>query len=56
MQYLQGGQEQPDNITDYKRRTKWCNNYAETGQLINFFTSKKTKNKNKQKKERKKDR
>ena len=35
-----GGQEQPDNVAEYKPRTKWCNNYAEDRQLINLFTPK----------------
>ena len=35
-----GGQEQPDNVAEYKTRTKWCNNYAEDRQLINLFTPK----------------
>ena len=38
--FWRGRQEQPDNVTDYKPRTKWCNNYAESRQLINVFTPK----------------
>ena len=38
--FWRGRQEQPDNVTDYKPRTKWCNNYAESRQLINLFTQK----------------
>ena len=38
--FWRGRQEQPDNVTDYKPRTKWCNNYAEVRQLINLFTPK----------------
>ena len=38
--FRRGRQEQPDNVTDYTPRTKWCNNYAESRQLINLFTPK----------------
>ena len=38
--FWRGRQEQPDNVTDYKPRTKWYNNYAEARQLINLFTPK----------------